>query len=169
MENNKILAARAQENLDMINDIIGSGMWYMEFNEQGEMEHVVWSQTFRHMLGFTDTNDFPDTLEAWSDRLHPKDKAYTMAAYWDCVAGRSGYDVKYRLMKKNGEYDWFHTHGRIAQYEDGSPRLFLGILSTLQSISGRSRLWRRLIRPLTGPMPPKRSSWQACPTIFARP
>lgn len=127
MENNKILAARAQENLDMINDIIGSGMWYMEFNEQGEMEHVVWSQTFRHMLGFTDTNDFPDTLEAWSDRLHPKDKAYTMAAYWDCVAGRSGYDVKYRLMKKNGEYDWFHTHGRIAQYEDGSPRLFLGI------------------------------------------
>ncbi len=126
MSLNKTLAARAQENLDMVNAIIGSGLWYMEFDEQGEMTHVFWSQAFRQMLGFQDSNDFPNRLESWSDRLHPEDRDAMLAAYWDCVAGKSEYDVKYRLMKKSGEYNWFHAHGRTARYDSGRARLFLG-------------------------------------------
>jgi len=126
IELNNTLAARAQENLDMVNDIIGSGLWYMDFNERGEMTHVSWSETFRRMLGFNGTEEFPDTLESWSDRLHPEDKDATMEAYWGCVAGENDYDVTYRLMKKDGEYEWFHARGRVAHYADGAPRLFLG-------------------------------------------
>lgn len=122
----KTMLARAQENLDMINDIIGSGMWYMDFNLEGEMTGVFWSNAFRQMLGFQDTTDFPDELESWSDRLHPEDAESTMEAYWDCVAGKGEYNVKYRLRKKNGEYDWFQAHGRTARYENGKPRLFIG-------------------------------------------
>lgn len=126
VEINKLLAERVQESLDMVNDIIGSGFWYMDFNEEGEMTRIFWSPKFRQMLGFTDTIDFPDKLESWSDRLHSEDKDATMAAYWDCVEGKREYNVKYRLMKKNGEYDWFHARGRTVRYENGMPRMFLG-------------------------------------------
>lgn len=122
----KMMLARTQENLDMINDIIGSGMWYMDFNMEGEMTSVFWSSTFRQMLGFQDTTDFPNELDSWSGRLHPEDAERTMEAYWDCVAGKKEYDVKYRLKKKNGVYDWFEAHGRTARYENGKPRLFIG-------------------------------------------
>ncbi len=125
-EMTEALVERTQENLDMVNDIIGSGLWYMDFDEKGQMTRVFWSPKFRQMLGFTDTEDFPDVLESWSDRLHPDDKEMVLAAFWDCVAGKSEYDVKYRIMKKNGEYDWFHAHGRTAVCADGTPRLFLG-------------------------------------------
>lgn len=126
LEQNKALAARAQENLDMVNAIIGSGLWYMEFDESGEMTHVFWSQEFRRMLGFVDSADFPDLLESWSDRLHPDDKDATMEAFWNCVAGKGEYDVKHRLMRQDGEYEWFHTVGRTARYANGQARLFLG-------------------------------------------
>ena len=122
----KTMAARAQENLDMINNIIGSGMWYMDFDLEGNMIGVFWSDTFRQMLGFQDTIDFPNELSSWSDRLHPEDVRSTMEAYWDCVAGKREFNVKYRLRKRNGYYDWFHTHGRTARYENGNPRLFIG-------------------------------------------
>lgn len=112
--------------LETINNIIGSGMWSMEFDTSGKMTRVTWTPTFRYMLGFHDVTDFPDELESWSDRLHPEDKPDTMEAYWDAVAGRRIYDVVYRLMNKAGEYKWFRAKGEVRRRADGTPHLFVG-------------------------------------------
>lgn len=125
LEKNKAMAL-AQENLDVVNDIIGSGMWYFSFNEKGERTGVHWSDKFREMLGFTDEADFPNTFEAWFERLHPEDKEKTLESYTKGVKGEQEYDVKFRMMKKDGQYEWFNAHGKCARYADGTPRLFAG-------------------------------------------
>lgn len=117
---------REKNNLSIINDLIRSGMWSMDFDEKGNMIRVSWSPTFREMLGFQDEKDFPNTLSAWSDRLHPEDKEATLCAYWKAIAGNQPYDVQYRLMTKNGTYLWFRAAGEVSRRDDGSPRFFLG-------------------------------------------
>jgi len=141
LENTQIYARRAQENLNIINDIIGSGLWYMEFDESGNMNRCVWSDTFRKMLGFNDVYDFPDKLEAWSDRLHPEDRDKTMESYWNCVAGKGDYDVQYRLLKKDNKYTWFKAVGKIVRYASGKPRLFAGTFVDITEDREKERLY----------------------------
>lgn len=114
------------KSLSIINNIIHSGMWSMEFNKQGEMVKVTWSDTFRHMLGFSNEEDFPNKLESWSDRLHPDHKEKTLSAYWDAIAGHSYYDVEYLLQMKDGSYKWFRATGELDRSEDGTPSIFVG-------------------------------------------
>jgi len=140
LENTRIYAKRAQENLDIINDIIGSGLWYMEFDESGNMNRCVWSDAFRKMLGFNDINDFPDKLESWSDRLHPEDRDEILEAYWNCVAGKGDYDVQYRLLKKNNKYTWYRTVGKVVRYTNGKPRLFAGTFVDITEDREKERL-----------------------------
>ena len=61
-------------SLDTIHEMLGSGKWTMDFDEQGVMVGVKWSDEFRRMLGYHSREDFPDVLESWSDLLHPDDK-----------------------------------------------------------------------------------------------
>jgi len=116
----------AQENLDLVNDIIGSGMWYFSYDENGERTNVVWSDRFRHMLGFENENDFPNTFEAWYSRLHPDDREEIRRRYRQGMSGELEYDVKCRVMKKDGTYDWFNIRGKCARYANGKPRLVAG-------------------------------------------
>ncbi len=140
LESTRIYAERAQENLNIINDIIGSGLWYMEFDESGNMNRCVWSDTFRKMLGFDDIYDFPDRLESWSDRLHPEERDKVLEAYWNCVAGKGDYDVQYRLLKKDNKYTWYRAVGKVARYPDGKPRLFAGTFVDITEDREKERL-----------------------------
>ncbi len=136
----QIYAKRAKENLNIINDIIRSGLWYMEFDENGDMNRCVWSDKFRKMLGFNDIYDFPDKLESWSDRLHPEDRNKILKAYWNCVAGKGDYDVQYRLLKKDNEYTWYKTVGKVVRYTSGKPRLFAGTFMDITEDREKERL-----------------------------
>jgi len=132
--------------MDLIHDSLNSGPWSMEFNEKGEMTSCVWSDTFRHMLGYTGKEDFPDTLESWSDLLHEADKSYVMQEYWNTVQDYTGvktYDVEYRLLTKNSGWRWFHAAGRLSRRDDGSPVAFFGLFI---DIDDRKKLEEQLER-----------------------
>jgi PAS domain S-box-containing protein len=47
----------------------------------------------------------------WMDVLHPDDREPTRQFWTDSVAGRSPYDVEYRVRRQDGEYGWFKTRG----------------------------------------------------------
>ena len=59
---------------NIMHDMLGSGKWAMDFDKDGKMTRVYWSDEFRQMLGYKDENDFPNVLESWSNLLHPEDK-----------------------------------------------------------------------------------------------
>ncbi len=129
-----------KNNLRIINSIIQSGMWTMNFNELGEMTKVTWTPAFREMLGFHSKEEFPDELCSWSDRLHPEDRDATLTAYWNAIAGNGSYDVEYRLRTRSGAYQWFRATGEVVRRENGTPLLFIGIFIDITQKKDNERL-----------------------------
>ena len=127
---NKMQLEKQIITLRNIHSALCSGGWNLMFNEEGERIAVNWSDTLRHMLGFTSVKDFPNTFETWSDRLHPEDKEQTLREYELVLADRTGqknFDVEYRILSKVGEYHWFRATGYLSRRADGSPQSFDGI------------------------------------------
>lgn len=117
-------------SLHNIHAALSSGAWNLLYDKEGNLVAVNWSDTLRQMLGFSSTEDFPNTFETWSDRLHPEDKENALGEYESVFADKTGrkvYDVEYRLMSKNGEYHWFRSTGYLSRRADGSPQSFDGI------------------------------------------
>ena len=100
------------QNLSLINDVIQSGLWYIDCDEEGKIENVNWSHKFRQMLGYDTEEEFPNQLESWSDLLYPEDKESILHILKEAIADTTNqikYHVKYRLQMRDGEYQWFEA------------------------------------------------------------
>ncbi len=118
------------ETIEVMHRALNSGMWGMEFDRQGKMISVHWSQEFRHMIGFRDAADFPDTIEAWSSRLHEDDVQWVLKEFTDTIndyTDKKTYDVEYRMQVKSGEWRWFHAIGKLIRRPDGTPQSYIGM------------------------------------------
>ncbi|MCL1807935.1 MAG: ATP-binding protein [Oscillospiraceae bacterium] len=92
---------------------------------------LTWSQELRDMLGFSDENDFPNTIFALAERFHPDDSEYAFAAFaahFFDHTGKTPYDTDFRLQKKNGDYNYFHATGETIRDENGIPLRVAGAL-----------------------------------------
>ena len=120
--------------MQIIHSVLSSGPWTIEFDENGQITKCNWSDTFRKLLGFDSEKEFPNTLEAWSDRLHKSDKNFVLKAFWDTVNDTSGntvYDVEYRLLTKNNGWKWYHAAGNIIRSADGKPQTYVGLFTDI--------------------------------------
>jgi len=116
--------------LKLVHEILRSGMWTMEFDQQGQMISVFWSPQFRAMIGYHDEQDFPNVLSSWSDLLHPEDRDRVLKQYYatiDDYTGKSLYDAEYRLLTKDRGYRWFRATGKLSRREDGTPITYVGM------------------------------------------
>lgn len=129
-----------QEKVDyssLMMDTARDGLWYMKYPKDGnigENTPFLWSQKFRHMIGYSDVSDFPNLLGSWSSLLHPEDSAPTLDAFAKSLEDKTGktpYDVVYRLKMKNGEYRWFKALGAIKRDENGNAQLIAGSLTDI--------------------------------------
>lgn len=121
---------RETASLRTIHEMLGSGKWTMDFDENGNMMRVSWSDQFRKMLGYKGLEDFPDELESWSDLLHPDDKDRVLKEFWATLEDTSGqrvYDVEYQLMTLNRGYRWYRATGKPTRRDDGTPITYIGI------------------------------------------
>ncbi len=132
------------DNLQLIHKAIESAPWYINFDRNGDIVKVYWSDEFRKMLGFHDTTDFPDYFESWSDRLHPEDREATLDCFFHAVHDRSGeqkYNVEYRMQLADGSYQWFREVGEVIRRVDGSPSRVSGAFINVDRIvKGRHEL-----------------------------
>jgi len=130
MRNALALARYREQEMETIHAALGSGSWTMEFDESGGLASCIWSDTFRHMIGYESVEDFPDKLESWASRICDEDKDRVMDEYYkvlDDTTGQSSYDVEYRLLTKDRGWRWFRTCGRHTRREDGTPISFFGV------------------------------------------
>ena len=124
------IARKEREAIRILHEMMDSAPWYMEFDRQGEMTSVTWSESFRKVLGYESEDDFPNRLESWSDLLHENDKERVLKEYYDTIHDYTGakiYDVEYRLLTKNRGWRWFHAIGQLSRRSDGSPITYVGM------------------------------------------
>ena len=124
----QLKAARSETaNFKLASEAMKIALWTMDVvaDDPVNSENAfMWSQEFRHMLGFTDENDFPNRLRSWSDRLHPEDKDKSVAAFaahMNDYSGQTPYEIEYRLKNKNGEYRHYDGIGSSLRTEEGVP------------------------------------------------
>jgi len=92
---------------------------------------VTFTNEFRNMLGYTDKNDFPDSLTIWKDHLHPEDRDRAIEEVIEHVSDKTGnmhYDKEYRLLRKDGEYSYFRACGEAIRDENGNVLRIAGAL-----------------------------------------
>ena len=133
-------------SLDTIHEMLGSGKWTMDFDEAGVMTRVSWSDEFRRMLGYQNTDDFPDVLTSWSDLLHPEDREHVLREFNETISDYTGhktYDVEYRLLTKNRGYRWYRAVGKPTRRPDGSPISYVGVFI---DITGQKEMMQELAR-----------------------
>ena len=121
-------------NLNLVIQASGIGLWGMDVVAEDPLNPVnifTWSDEFRHLLGFSDENDFPDVFGSWSDLLHPDDRERTLAELEKHLLDKSGatpLHVEHRLLKNNGEIGYFRASGETLRDEEGNAIRFVGAL-----------------------------------------
>ncbi len=117
------------QQLNLVNDIIQSGFWSIDYDEYGNVSNVMWSNKIRQMLGYNDTNDLPNTLQAWKDSIYPEDKKYVIPIFNSIPhnLSRNNYDFEYRLKLKNGTYQWFRINAEVTRRINGTINQMVGV------------------------------------------
>lgn len=80
--------------------------WNVQTNE------VYYSERFRELLGYVSPEEFPPTVGAFIDLVHPEDKERVWGAVQDHLNHRTPYDVEYRVRTRAAEYRWFRARGQ---------------------------------------------------------
>lgn len=133
-----ILSARMdwmQQNLQLVNRVIQSGFWVIDCDENGEPITASYSHEFRRMLGYRDTLDFPNTLEAWTRYLHPDDKDQAVKQLSEALQDKTNqtkYNVEYRMKMADGTYQWFRDSAEVTRRLDGTACRMAGIFINIQ-------------------------------------
>ena len=112
----------SQERLELAASAaqIGFWDWHLETNK------VLYSPEWKAQIGYA-PDELDNSYEAWRDRLHPEDRAPTIAKMAAYLEGRApDYEVEFRLRHKDDSYRWIYTRGKLLRNEAGQPYRVLG-------------------------------------------
>ncbi len=113
--------------------------WNLQTNE------AYHSDRFATMLGYS-TDELPDTNEAWSDLLHPEDKAEAFRRVEEYLQGRTGfYESTFRLRAKDGSYRWITGRGKALFDEGDNPIRFVGFNTDITKQKNQEEEVNRLL------------------------
>ncbi|MEO0281804.1 MAG: PAS domain S-box protein [candidate division WOR-3 bacterium] len=114
--------------------------------------NIVYSERLNEVLGY-DENELEKSIEQWKSLLHPEDYESMIDIFNMYLSGRiDKYDVEYRLKKKDGDYLWFKSSGKIFEYDkQGKPLRMVGTLLNItpkkmleEEIKKSERFYREL-------------------------
>lgn len=105
------------------------GLWEWDLTNQ-----TVWyAPRFLELID-ADREDFPNTMESWTDRLHPQDYQKTWDAMQRHLLEDEQYDVKYRLRITDDTYRWFRARGTAYRDDAGLPVCMAGSISDIEDL-----------------------------------
>ena len=101
------------------------GFWIWDIPDHVE----IYSPRFRHTLGFNDENDFPDNPDSWMKAIEKTSLDLALQNYESHVqtGGIVAYDQKVVYNKKNGGKVTLICRGKIVLWQDGQPKVMVGI------------------------------------------
>ncbi|NGZ28878.1 MAG: PAS domain S-box protein, partial [Magnetococcales bacterium] len=112
----------------------GDGLWDWDV-PSGK---VFFSKRWKEMLGHSE-DEIGDGVAEWEKRIHPDDKAKTLAAVQDYLAGKTPlYVSEHRVQCKDGRWKWILDRGMVVS-RDAAGNV-LRVIGTHSDISERKRL-----------------------------
>ncbi|MDR1690014.1 MAG: PAS domain-containing protein [Clostridiales bacterium] len=137
LENVRVQAEYGSVKYTLTNKALHIANWDMDVVSDDPVNpnnKFTWSQEFRHLIGFSGLDDFPDVLSSWSSRLHPGDRQRVLSAFAAHLTDNTGqtpYNLEYRMMAKNGEYRHFRAVGLTLRNENGTPLKVAGAIEDI--------------------------------------
>lgn len=126
----------ANEKLMLLHNLIKSGRWSAELNPDGTMKSVFWSDDFKQMLGYDETEELGTNLyEFWMSCIHPEDFERIEKSRIELIESFDRdrtFDEEYRMKNKFGEYKWFRASAILKRDSKGTP---LSIYGTFVDVS----------------------------------
>ncbi len=121
-ENTELELRKSQERYAIAVDGASGGIWDFDI-VKGE---IFFSPRWKEMLGY-DTDEIKSRIEEWETRIHPDDRKIVMETREAYLKGLiPDYDIKYRLLHKNGSYRWFRDRGACLRDKKGIPYRMAG-------------------------------------------
>ncbi|MEJ2590204.1 MAG: PAS domain S-box protein [Candidatus Thiodiazotropha sp.] len=111
----------------------GEGVWDWDISSN----RVYYSRRWKEMLGYAE-DEIGDSIDEWSERVHPDDLSRSRAALQRHMNGESAdYVNEHRVRCKDGSYKWILDRGQIREWtQDGTP---LRMIGTHQDITQRKQ------------------------------
>jgi two-component system cell cycle sensor histidine kinase/response regulator CckA len=124
----------SEERLQRALDAANEGLWdWRPLTGEGYCSPRVYA-----LLGY-ETNEWSANYEAWKKLLHPDDAPSVEVQRAEQIRRQGGtFDLEYRLRKKNGDYVWIRSRGKVTTWTpEGEPARIVG---TLEDITERRQL-----------------------------
>jgi|GEM_PF-668035 len=120
----------ANERWKLAIDSTGDGVWDWSVRAN----QMVYSSRFKEIFGYAD-DQFPDTCEAWENRLHPDDRQEMTRRARACLRGEdTAFHAEYRILCRDGSWKWVESHGIVvARDDDGRPTRATGTLTDISA------------------------------------
>jgi two-component system cell cycle sensor histidine kinase/response regulator CckA len=91
-------------------------------------ERVDWFGKIDELLGYA-PNEFPRTLEAWTNSVHPDDRDRVMVAIKNHLEKNEPYNIEYRIRRKDGAYNYWWGRGTAVRDDKGNPYRWIGAIT----------------------------------------
>lgn len=103
------------------------------------------SPEYARMLG-ENPQGFRETLQSWTERLHPQDRERVVGALQSYLSGsQSSYRVEFRLRTGDGQWKWILSLGQIEKRSaDGKPLRMLGTHTDIDAIKSAEATLREI-------------------------
>jgi PAS domain S-box-containing protein len=112
----------AEEQLRSAVEASRSGLWDHDLTT----DVTRFSREWKAQLGYAD-DEIADRYEEWETRLHPDDRAQTLAIVRACrMPPWPDYEAEFRLRHKDGSYRWILARGRVLRDANGQPWHMMG-------------------------------------------
>lgn len=105
-------------------------LWTCNLEEDILYFDAKWTQ----LLGYTERELKPMTIEKWESMIHPEDLEAIIGHWNDYLTGNSvNYDVSYRIRHKDGSWKWFlvASNSLLRNNKDGDPLEMVGTIEDI--------------------------------------
>ncbi|PLX99539.1 MAG: hypothetical protein C0622_10220 [Desulfuromonas sp.] len=108
-----------EERLRMVLEGSQQGFWDWNI-ETGEVQR---NDRWAQILGYATIEEFEDTVDTWTDLIHPDDREAAWKSIRAHLEGQAPFHrIEYRMLAKEGGYRWILDHAKIVQRdEEGKP------------------------------------------------
>ena len=93
-------------------------------------DKVDWYGDIDTLMGYS-SGGFPRTLTGWAATLHPDDHEMVFAALDAQLKRKVPYDIEYRIIRKDGEWNWWSARGTTLRDERGKPYRWIGSITNI--------------------------------------